>query len=190
MLENRGVPEKKTTRELSRFELALLGMVSRGGPCTAYWIRRQFQQSPSSFFSGSAGAVYPAVERLAGRSLIKATVERKGRRTSRRYRLTAKGRKALKKWLLPPFAPEDVAFTMDPLRTRVYYLETLSAPDRRRFVEEALVQARRRLAVVRAESEGRRESGDRFSYLGGLGVVHEAKARVRWLEELRRLLDD
>jgi DNA-binding PadR family transcriptional regulator len=177
-------------RKLSRFELALLGLVSQGAPCTAYWIRRQLQKSPSSFFSGSAGAVYPAIERLEQRALIKATVLEEGRRTSRQYKLTAKGRKALKAWLLPPFPPEDVAFTMDPVRTRVYYLEALSPENRRHFVEEALVQARRRVAVVEAESEGRRESGDRFSYLGGLGVVHEAKARVRWLEELSRAFDD
>jgi DNA-binding PadR family transcriptional regulator len=176
-------------RELSRFELALLGLVSQGAPCTAYWIRRQLQKSPSSFFSGSAGAVYPAVERLEKRSLIKATVLEEGRRTSRQYKLTAKGRKALETWLLPPFPPEDLAFTMDPVRTRVYYLEALSPEDRRRFVEEALVQARRRVVVVEAGSEERRESGDRFSYLGGLGVVGEAKARVAWLEDLGRELE-
>jgi DNA-binding PadR family transcriptional regulator len=173
-------------RELSRFEQALLGLVSEGAPCTAYWIRRQLQKSPSSFFSGSAGAVYPAIERLEQRALVKATVLEEGRRTSRQYRLTAEGRKALKAWLLPPFPPEDIAFTMDPVRTRVYNLAELSPEDRQRFVEEALMQARRRVTVVEAESEDRRASGDRFSYLGGLGVVYEAKARVRWLEELER----
>ncbi len=182
------MPDTKTTRELSRFELAVLGLVSKGGPCTAYWIRRQFHQSPSSFFSGSAGAVYPAVARLARRSLIKATTRREGSRTSRRYSLSQTGKRALKRWLLPPFPREDAAFTMDPVRTRVYYLGALSRQDRKRFVDEAIGQARRRMAVVQAESEERQESGDQFSYLGGLGVLHEVRARVRWLEELRRSL--
>ena len=183
------MPKAKPKRELSRLELAVLGLVSKGAPCTAYWIRRQFQASPSSFFSGSAGAVYPAVKRLEERSLVKASARSEGRRNSQAYRLTAKGKAALESWLTPPLPAEDVAFTMDPIRTRVYYLEALSPEERRRFVEEALAQAKRRVVVVEAESEERRLSGDRFSYLGGLGVVHEARSRVRWLAQLRRALD-
>ena len=178
-----------SARELSRLELTLLGLTSNGGPCTAYWLRCQFQKSPSSFFSGSAGAVYPAVERLEKGGLIAATTRRQGRRVSRRYTLTGTGTKALQEWLLPPLPQEDVTFTMDPVRTRVYYLDALSPEGRRRFVEEALAQARSRAAVVRVEVDGMRESPDRFSYFGGLGVLYEARARVRWLEELRRSLD-
>ncbi len=183
------VAKSKATRELSRLELAVLGLVFQGAPCTAYWIRRQFRASPSSFFSGSAGAVYPAVRRLEVRSLVKATTRREGRRRSVEYRLTARGRRALEAWLSPPFPFEDVAFTMDPIRTRVYYLEALGAGERRRFVAEAVEQARRRAAIVESESEERRRAGDLFGYLGGRGVVHEARARVRWLEELRRVVE-
>lgn len=181
---------KKNVRELSRLEWVVLGLVSKGGPCTAYWIRRQCRESPSSFFSGSAGAVYPAVERLERRALIRAATVREGRRTSRRYDLTSAGEKTLKDWLLPPLPPEDVAFTVDPVRTRVYYLDALSPADRRRFVEHALARARARSRAVRAESNARREEGDRFDYLGGLGVLYEARARVRWLEELLGALGD
>ena len=177
-------------RELSRLELAVLGLVAKGEPCTGYWIRRQLQTSLSSFFSASAGAVYPAVERLEGRSLIRATVLKKGRRTSRSYRLTQQGRRALEKWLQPPLARDEVAFTMDPVRTRVFYLDLLSSGVRRRFVEDALAQAKRWVAEVRAESDQRQGSGDTFGYLGSLGVLHEAKARVRWLEEVRRVIVD
>ena len=179
----------KRPRELSRLEQALLGLTSKGGPCSAYWLRRQFQQSPSSFFSGSAGAVYPAVERLEKRGLIDSQTLKEGRRISRRYSVTEEGEQALRKWLLPPLPTEDVAFTMDPVRTRVYYLDALSPSERARFVEDALVQARRRAAVIKAESDGLRESEDRFSFLGGLGALYEARARVRWLEELRRSLN-
>lgn len=179
------MPKAKGERDLSRLDLAVLGLVSKGAPCTAYWIRRQFQASPSSFFSGSAGAVYPAMRRLKERGLVKGETKRDGRRRSVEYRLTARGRKALESWLLPPFPLEDVAFTMDPIRTRVHYLSVLSPAERRCFIDEALAHARRRVTIVEAESEQRRELGDEFGYLGGRGVVHEARARVRWLEELR-----
>ena len=29
-----------------------------------------------------------------------------------------------------------------------------------------------------------------MGYLGGLGVLYEVKARIRWLEELKRRLDE
>ena len=184
-------PKKRpeTERELSRLELAVLGLVFRGAPCTAYWIRRQFQTSLSSFFSGSAGAVYPAVRRLEARSLVKATTRKEGRRRSVAYSLTPRGAQALEAWLSPPFPLEDVAFTMDPIRTRVHYLNALSAPERRRFVAEALEQTRRRAEIVESESLALQRSGDEFGYLGGMGVVHEVRARVRWLEELELALE-
>lgn len=183
------MPKSRSERELSRLELAVLGLVSKGAPCTTYWIRRQFQGSPSSYFSGSAGAVYPAVRRLEQRRLIAATTERKARRASRRYRLTPSGKRAIKAWLLPPLPAADVAFTMDPVRTRVYYLEALTAPERLKFVDNALAQARLQATLAQAGSVERREAEDLFDYLGSLGAVHEARARVRWLEQVRRTLE-
>ena len=137
---------KRAMRNLSRLELTVLGLVSKGAPCTAYWIRRQFQLSPSSFYSGSAGAVYPAMRRLEARTLVTATTRRDGKRKGRDFRLTEKGRQVLKRWLMPPLPDEDIAFTHDPVRTRVYYLEALTASERQHFVDESLSQAYGELA--------------------------------------------
>jgi len=178
------LPTDASERDLSRMELAVLGLVHKGAPCTTYWIRRQFQASKSSFFSGSAGGVYPAVRRLERRRLVVAAERQEGRKRSREYRLTQEGLEALRRWLSPPLPPEDVAFTMDPLRTRVFALDALPPPERRRFVAAALKQARRFAAEVEAETEEKRLSGDRFDHLGSLGVTYEARARVRWLETL------
>jgi DNA-binding PadR family transcriptional regulator len=175
-------------RALSRMELTVLGLVSRGEPCTAYWIRRQFQGSPSSHFSGSAGAVYPAVRRLEQQRLLRAAAQSKSGRKARGYALTGSGKKALQKWLLPPLPAEDVACLVDPVRTRVYYLEALSPGDRMRFVEDALAQTRAYAAVVKADCDARKLAGETLQHLGARGVLHEVRARIRWLEELRREL--
>lgn len=182
--------KSRRTRELSRLELAALGLVLTGGPCTAYWVQRQFQESLSSFFSGSAGAVYPAIERLEQRGLIEGRTSRNGERVSRQYKLTAGGKKTLRRWLLPPLPAEDIAFTMDPVRTRIFSLSALSPSERLRFVDEALAKTRRRVEEVRDDTELLGQSGDLYSYLGGLGVLHEAEARVRWLEEVRAALQE
>ena len=53
-------------RGLSELEAVVLGLVWSDGPCTAYAVRRTVQASLSAQWSGSAGAVYPAVARLEG----------------------------------------------------------------------------------------------------------------------------
>ena len=178
----------RTPRTLSRLEAAILGLVSTGAPCTAYWIRKQFQSSPSSHFSGSAGAVYPAIRRLGKQGLVRGTRQQRGSRELRPYRLTNRGEQALKDWLLPPLPLEDITYSFDPIRTRVYCLDALDPEERLRFVDNALEQTRRYLAVVKADCEARRRAGDLLQHLGARGVFHEVRARIRWLGELRRAL--
>lgn len=175
-------------RTLSRLELAILGLVSTGSPCTAYWIRRQFQRSPSSHFSGSAGAVYPAIRRLTKRRMVQWAGQRRGSRESRLYRLTGSGRQAVKAWLMPPLPMEDVTYAHDPIRTRVYSLDILDADERRQFVDDALEQTGRHMAVVRADCEAHRRAGSFLQHLGSRGVLSEMRARIRWLQELREAL--
>ncbi len=55
------------TQRLSELEAVVLGLVWSDGPCTAYAVRRTVQASLSAQWSGSAGAVYPAVARLEQR---------------------------------------------------------------------------------------------------------------------------
>lgn len=176
----------RTPRRLSRLEVAILGLVSTGAPCTAYWIRKQFQSSPSSHFSGSAGAVYPAIRRLEKQKFVRGTRQRRGSRKLRPYRLTNRGEQALKDWLLPPLPLEDITYSFDPIRTRVYFLNALDAGERLRFVDNALEQTNRYLAVVNADCEARRRAGDTLQHLGARGVLHEVHARIRWLKELHR----
>ena len=173
-------------RTLSRLEVAILGLVSTGAPCTAYWIRKQFRDSASSHFSGSAGAVYPAIRRLEKQRFVRGAGQTTGARKQRDYQLTARGDKALRDWLKPPLPLEDVTYSFDPIRTRVYCLGELSAEERRRFVDDALEQSRRYLAMVKKDCEARRRAGDALPHLGARGVLHEVRARIRWLGELQR----
>ena len=74
-------------RELSELEYVVLGVVRQEAPCTPYVIRQVFAHSPSSYWSGSAGAIYPLVRRLERRGLLESTERRRGSRTSRECRL-------------------------------------------------------------------------------------------------------
>ena len=166
--------------------MTVLGFVSEGAPCTAYWIRREFQKSPSTFFSGSAGAVYPAVERLEKSGLVEGTA---GPRGSTHYELTEEGLEALRSWLLRPVPAEEMAYTYDPVRTRLFYLAPLTPTERVEFVTSAIAQAESHRRIVEADVEVQRAGGNELYHLGALGVLRQAEARVAWLREVLEVFE-
>src|ERR1700744_1955562 len=85
-------------RHLTELEGTLLGAIEKRGPLTGYRLRRMFLDSPSLEWSGSAGAIYPAIRRLAKAGLLRAGRVRDAR-GGRRYGLTAKGEGVLTEWL-------------------------------------------------------------------------------------------
>lgn len=122
----------------SELECFALGLIWRHGPCSTYDVRRLMQDSPSTQWSASAGAIYPLIRRLERGGLITGRDEAHGRRSRRVYRTTRAGEAALRAWVGPPLAPEAVSVAYDPLRSRARFLGVLAARDRARWVAAAL----------------------------------------------------
>ena len=80
----------------------MLGAIHRSGPTTAYAIRAEFTRSPTSYYSASAGAIYPVVQRLGQRRLIRSRARKGDGRSSRLLEVTTAGRRALRAWVGPP----------------------------------------------------------------------------------------
>ena len=77
----------------------LLGLLLQR-PQSGYDLRRAFAETPLRHFSDSPGAIYPALRRLKGASLIASTVDRTHPRRPREvYTVTSKGKDALRAWL-------------------------------------------------------------------------------------------
>ena len=66
--------------QLSEIEACVLALVSEDGPATPYAIRKIFLDSPSPQWSGSAGTIYPLIERLSRRKLIHSKLRLTGKR--------------------------------------------------------------------------------------------------------------
>jgi DNA-binding PadR family transcriptional regulator len=130
--------------QLTELEGAALGIVLRAGACTPYAVRRAFGSSPSRFWSGSAGAVYPLVRRLERRRLIAARADRRDRRGRRLISVTPAGRRAFEAWLLDADRAADFGF--DPLRTRLFYSDLVPAARLAPFLAAAAGQ----IAATRA----------------------------------------
>src|SRR6185436_18926108 len=86
----REMSKGRSTRRIAATDLeqTVLGIVWRDGPCTPYHVRSVLLRSPSSHWSGSAGAIYPLVKRLEARGLARSRAVRTGRRAGREVELT------------------------------------------------------------------------------------------------------
>ena len=167
----------------------MLGTVWRLGPCSAYQVRKRFQESPSSHWSGSAGAIYPLMRRLDAAGLLRSRPTEDGRRT-RHYELTAAGQRALRKWLLPPVPDQDIAHEYNPIRLRLFFIDALEAEEQRGFVNHVLAELRARKEAVEVDCRERKRSGDRVGYLAARGALLALRARIAWLDEVAAAIDD
>jgi len=172
----------------SELEGAILGVVFEEGPSTPYAVLSVFAQSRSSYWSASTGAVYPAIRRLLRRGLLTATKRSRGTRSSSLCTLTRQGRRALVRWIGPPWDWKLEAATFDPLRTRISFLAAIPPAKRLKYLKEAearpLAEMRPYEKLVRAEREG----GDLWEAFASLGAVEQLRARLRWLRTLIREL--
>jgi DNA-binding PadR family transcriptional regulator len=173
---------------ITELEGVVLGILRSLQPCTAYAVRRQIQASPSTHWSASAGSIYPLLGRLEGAGLVEALSDAVDGRGRRLMTLTRKGNAALRRWILEAGEPDIAANVSDALRTRAFFLDALSAAERRRFVESALQAAEAFHSITEEYGRSRAEEGG-IARLAALGGEYAAEARVRWLRELLTSLD-
>jgi DNA-binding PadR family transcriptional regulator len=180
------IRSKKTRssgKQLSEIEACVLALVSADGPATPYAIRRVFLDSPSPQWSGSAGTIYPLIERLLGRKLIRSKLCLTGKRRGYQISLTPAGSRALGLWLSVPI-PEWVAgVPPDPLRTRVRFLGAISLNQRRAFLQNAHQRTQEHLRAVEADCE-RKRAKDEFQYLMARGALLSMQSRCAFLQEV------
>lgn len=163
--------------QLSDLEGGALAFIARNGPTTSYAVAKDFADSPSEFWSGSAGAVYPLIKRVLARGLLEASKGKDGARARTRYTLTPAGLKAMKAWLLNAKRASSIGF--DPLRTRIVHLDQVSAEERKEFLKQ--VQAL--LDAAKSETV--------WNDIPRLAAIHATvlEARQSWLNALKALFD-
>lgn len=175
-------------RNLNELEGTVLGLIGVKGPCTPYVVRKDFQKSSSLFWSGSAGTIYPLIERLARQKLIKHVSTKDDKRGGNLYVLTKAGEKALKDWLYQPDSPVVTGIPPDPLRNRIGILAFLAPKLRKSFVEKVMLELEDQLKLFVGKCEELRKS-DLFEYLSFRGAVLNVEARLDWLREVAKALD-
>lgn len=108
---------------LSTLSCAILGLLHQK-PMSGYDLRKGFTSTPLIHFSDSPGSIYPAIGRLSRQGLIARTArEDSSRRERQIFRLTPKGRGALKRWLNKGVMRIDVISGMDELMLRLALMD-------------------------------------------------------------------
>jgi DNA-binding PadR family transcriptional regulator len=172
-----------TQRKLTELEGCVLGLVWAKGPCTPYTVRKEFLNSPSPAWSGSAGAIYPLIERLELRKLIRASRHADGLRMSKRYELTASGLSKLRAWAGPPLSEDQLGVPPDPLRTRLRFLEVLPYDQQVAFLAEAERGLLEQIQSVCKDHKARNADG-LMSQMMARGALYALEARLDWIREV------
>ena len=170
---------------ISELEGVALGIVGAQEPCTAYQVRRGLLESPSTHWSASAGAIYPLIERLVAAGYLKSMRDSQDGRGRALLSLTAKGRRSLRSWIMEASVPRVAASIFDAVRTRAFFLDSLTARERVEFAEETLRALEDFLQQARGY-QGLRKGASRFERMAARGAVHAARARVAWMREVLR----
>ncbi len=175
--------------KLSELEGVALGIVSRDGPCTPYAVRKFLKHSPSSHWQGSAGSIYPMLSRLEQQGLVKSKTDAADGRGRRLLYITAKGKKALTQWINRGTEPELVSAISDHIRTRVFFIGSLTAEQRCAFVAESCKALNEFLQITEQRLDETDRDTDPFAWFACENVVLQAKARAQWLAGFQEALE-
>ena len=164
------------TAVVTELEGAILSEIQHRGNNTAFQVRRAFQTSPTIEWSGSAGAVYPAIKRLREHGLIHGEATHDGRSTVR-LSLTAAGEAAVIAWACD--AERSSSVGIDPFRLRSGIWDLLPANQKHSALKATANAIRGNVAFLR-------------NYQAGLDRVEAARVelslriqgvRLDWISE-------
>lgn len=171
-------------KSLTELEACVLALIAREGPCTAYSVRKQFEESLTSTWHASTGSIYPLIRRMTERGLLsRRDVESDGR-GSKEIEATPAGRRAAQAWLkdVPDWIGEPAA---DPIRTRLNFISLLAPEECGPAIEQMMVVTKDAAARTAANRDQLKANGKAVEALAVSGAHAMLLARLSWLEEVR-----
>ena len=172
-------PSRVRHRGLTELEGTILAAVRRERAVTPYKLRQAFQDSPSVEWSGSAGAVYPAMRRLKAASLLSAKGGGDGRGTAH-YSLTKAGVGALVAWAGDTARAASAG--SDPFRSRAPEWLILDGAARERMLEGLARTLQARCRALKRDMA----KADRIARAQLALELDLQRARLRWIAAHKR----
>lgn len=167
----------------SELEYLILAMVA-DGINSGYAMRKEMNRMRGGRWSAESGSVYRVLRRLEQDGLL-TEARRVGvpNRERTEYELTEAGKALNFSWLTQPPLRGEMAFLVDPLRTRCYFLGRLKPAERVRVVKTWIQESKQFLADLERDLETNMTS-DPLRNLAYTNLVYLAEARHEWLRQL------
>ena len=171
---------------MTSLDYLLMGLLLRRAQ-SGYALGKTIQGLPAGSFSGSPGAVYPALQRLEQKGLIRSRATRAGNRRGTEYALSAKGRRGFEAWVRQPVTPKELLAAVDLVLVRFSFLQAVETPGgwggQVRALQKQVADLRRDLRTFRRASAGDVASGP----AAALDLLDELlEAYARWARKMLR----
>jgi DNA-binding PadR family transcriptional regulator len=169
------------TARITTLDYALLGLLAQS-PQSGYDLRKTFETMAIGSYSGSPGAIYPALRRLEQAGLVAGAVDStKALRPKRVFRPTTAGRNALVEWLARDIERANVERNLDELLLRFAFHWVLdSASATRRFLERFLDEVEGHLDELGRQRERFPDGTPPQARLALSAGIEQYRACARW----------
>lgn len=172
-----------TSGPYSELEYLILAMVGEG-ISSGYAMRKEMNRMRGGRWSAESGSVYRVLRRLEKDSLLN-EARRVGvpNRERTEYELTPQGEALLHSWLTFPPDRSELAFLVDPIRTRSYFLARLKPNEQLRVVKTWLQESKQFVADLQRDLEAS-PTKDAIQNAGYYNLLYLAQARHEWLKKV------
>jgi PadR family transcriptional regulator AphA len=177
------------TTSLSTTEYAVLGLLTFGAR-SGYELQKGAEQGVGYVWTAAKSQIYAVLPRLVRGGYVRQRRVRQNTRPDKHvYRITPRGRQALREWLEEPIEYRDAA--RDPFLLKVFFGGHMSPEALEAHVRRRLEQVEADLAEYEAIEE--RIAGEDKSYYGYLTLrwgLARGRATRRWAKEVLRELEE
>ena len=170
-----------TARIPTTLEYALLGLLHQQ-PQSGYDLRKVFATTAMGNYSGSPGAIYPALRRLEAQGLVEGEVDsRTELRPKKVFRPTGEGTATLRAWLVRDVGRQDVERRIDELMLRFAFHHLLGdAGPTRRFLAALLREVEAYVAELERQAAAFPEQTPPQPRLALAAGIEQYRACARW----------
>jgi DNA-binding PadR family transcriptional regulator len=167
--------------ELEYLILAMVGDNINSG----YAMRKEMNRMRGGRWSAESGSVYRVLRRLEQDGLVRAA-RKVGvpNRERTEYELSEQGMALLQSWITFPPDRNELAFMVDPIRTRAYFLVRLKPVDQVRVVKGWLQESKTFVHDLERDLQASAPLEDPIRHLAQQNLLFLAEARHEWLRKL------
>ena len=180
-----------TERTPTSLEYALLGLLHQH-PQSGYDLRKVLEMTALGNYSGSPGAVYPALRKLEKHGMVEGEVDStQALRPKKIFRPTGKGRELFRDWLLQDIERKDVERRMDELMLRfAFHSVAGSTAATLRFLESLLKQVQEYVAELNRQRDLFPEATPLHPRLALAAGIEQYRACARWARKAIRRFEE